>query len=153
MTMWRRLCAQFGLDPDEPDYATNTDRLEHVDALTRQLEQRVANLDRDALLAQLADAGVLAGRIRTIDEVYEWEQGRSQRLTLNVEHPTLGTIVLPGTAIRTFEMSATGDLAEARDSNMTHHHCSTPTVPPFGAGCDEREPQRRSIGATKTAPG
>jgi len=112
-TIWRRLCAQFGLDPDELDYATNAGRLEHVDALTEQLERCFAHLDRDALLAQLTEAGVPAGRIRSIDEVYEWEQTRSQRLTLNVEHATLGTITLPGMALRTFEMSPAGELSES----------------------------------------
>ena len=117
-TMWRRLCAQFGLDPDDPDYATNTSRLEHVDALTGQLERCFAKLDRDTLLAQLTEAGVPAGRIRGIDEVYEWEQTRSQRLALNVEHASLGTVTLPGMAVRTFEMSPAGELSE---STRTEH--------------------------------
>jgi crotonobetainyl-CoA:carnitine CoA-transferase CaiB-like acyl-CoA transferase len=110
-TMWRRLCAQFGLDPDDPDYAANTSRLEHVDALTEQLERCFAGLDRDTVLARLAKAGVPAGRIRGIDEVYEWEQTRSQRLTLTVEHASLGPLTLPGMALRTFELSA-GELSE-----------------------------------------
>jgi crotonobetainyl-CoA:carnitine CoA-transferase CaiB-like acyl-CoA transferase len=112
-TMWRRLCAQFGLDPDDPDYATNTSRLEHVDALTAQLERCFGDLDRDSVLARLADAGVPAGRIRGIDAVYQWEQTRSQRLTLNVEHASLGTVTLPGMAVRTFEMSPAGELSES----------------------------------------
>jgi crotonobetainyl-CoA:carnitine CoA-transferase CaiB-like acyl-CoA transferase len=112
-TMWRRLCARFGLDPDHPDYATNTSRLEHIDALTGQLERCFASLDRDTVLAQLAVAGVPAGRIRSLDEVYEWEQTRSQRLTLNVEHASLGTLTLPGMALRTFEMSPAGELSES----------------------------------------
>ena len=69
--IWRRLCVQFGFDADDPDYATNADRLEHVDALTEQLEHCFADLDRDAVLAQLEHAGVPAGRIRSIDEVYQ----------------------------------------------------------------------------------
>jgi formyl-CoA transferase len=112
-TMWRRLCAQFGLDPDDPDYATNTSRLEHIDALTRQLERCFASLDRDTVLNQLTEAGVPAGRIRSIDEVYQWEQTRSQRLTLNVEHASLGTLTLPGMALRTFEVSPAGELSES----------------------------------------
>jgi crotonobetainyl-CoA:carnitine CoA-transferase CaiB-like acyl-CoA transferase len=112
-TMWRRLCAQFGLDPDDPDYATNTSRLEHIDALTEQLERCFAKLDRDAVLAQLTEAGVPAGRIRSIDEVYEWEQVRSQRLAVNVEHASLGPLTLPGMALRTFEMSPDGELGES----------------------------------------
>ena len=117
-TIWRRLCVQFGLDPDDPDYATNTSRLEHIDALTEHLERCFASLDRDTLLAQLTEAGVPAGRIRSIAEVYEWEQTRSQRLMLNVEHGSLGTLTLPGMALRTFEMSPTGELSE---SNRREH--------------------------------
>jgi crotonobetainyl-CoA:carnitine CoA-transferase CaiB-like acyl-CoA transferase len=112
-TMWRRLCAQFGLDPDDPDYATNTTRLEHVEALTKRLERCFASLDRDTVLAQLTEAGVPAGRIRSIDEVYEWEQTRSQRLAVNVEHASLGPLTLPGMALRTFEMSPAGELSES----------------------------------------
>jgi formyl-CoA transferase len=112
-TMWRRLCVQFGLNPDDPEYATNTSRLENIDALTGQLERCFASLDRDSVLAQLTEAGVPAGRIRSIDEVYEWEQTRSQRLTLNVEHASLGRLTLPGMALRTFEMSPTGELSES----------------------------------------
>jgi formyl-CoA transferase len=112
-TMWRRLCAQFGLDPDDPDYATNTSRLENIGALTEQLERCFAGLDRDAVLAQLTSAGVPAGRIRGIDEVYEWEQTRSQRLTVNVEHASLGTLTIPGMAVRTFEVSPAGELTES----------------------------------------
>jgi crotonobetainyl-CoA:carnitine CoA-transferase CaiB-like acyl-CoA transferase len=111
--MWRRLCHQFGLDPDDPDYATNTSRLEHIDALTEQVERCFAHLDRDTVLARLTEAGVPAGRIRGIDEVYEWEQTRSQRLTVNVEHASLGPLTLPGMALRTFEMSTDGELSES----------------------------------------
>jgi crotonobetainyl-CoA:carnitine CoA-transferase CaiB-like acyl-CoA transferase len=116
-TMWRRLCAQFGLDPDDPDYATNTSRLEHIDALTARLERCFGSLDRDTVLAQLAHAGVPAGRIRGIDEVYQWEQTSSQRLTVDVEHASLGTLTLPGMAVRTFEMSPAGELTESTRSD------------------------------------
>ena len=112
-TMWRRLCTRFGLDADDPDFVTNIARLQNIDALTEGLERRFADLDRDTVLAQLTEAGIPAGRIRGIDEVYQWEQTRSQRLLLDVEHATLGTVTLPGMALRTFEMSPTGDLTES----------------------------------------
>jgi formyl-CoA transferase len=112
-TMWRRLCAQFGLDPDDTDFDTNTSRVENVEALTAVLEHRFSNLDREQLLAQLDEAGIPAGRIRSVDEVYEWEQTRSQRLIVNVEHATLGMIELPGMALRTYEMSPAGELSES----------------------------------------
>ena len=112
-TMWRSLGGQFGLDPDDPDFATNTSRLEHIDKLTEQLERRFAGLDREAVLTRLAEAGIPAGRIRGIDEVYEWPQAHSQRLTVHVQHETLGPIAIPGMPLRTFEMAPTGELSES----------------------------------------
>ena|ERR1700733_2269288 len=93
-------------------------RTAHGDALTAELERRFATLDRDTVLARLIDAGVSAGRIRGIDEVYDWEQDRSQWLALDVDHPTLGTITLPGMALRTLEMSPVGEL---RGSTRLEH--------------------------------
>ena len=40
--------------------------------------------------------------MRTLDEVYQWEQTRSQRLLIDVEHQTLGTTTLPGPPLRFF---------------------------------------------------
>ncbi len=117
--MWRRLCAKFGLNADDPCYATNVQRLQNIEGLTEELERRFANLDRDAVLAHLTDADIPAGRIRSIDEVYGWEQTRSQRLTIDVKHETLGTVTLPGMAVRTFEMSPAGEL---RESTRLEHH-------------------------------
>jgi crotonobetainyl-CoA:carnitine CoA-transferase CaiB-like acyl-CoA transferase len=110
--MWGRLCGQLGLDADEPDYATNTSRLEHVEDLTDLLEGRLADLDCGTVLRRLADAAVPAGRIRTIDQVYEWEQTRSQRLTVDVAQATLGTITLPGMALRHFQVSPEDGMTE-----------------------------------------
>jgi formyl-CoA transferase len=112
-TLWQRLCGQFGIDPDDPAYATNADRVHNSRALTEDLESRFADLDREDLLAQLNALGIPAGRIRSIDEVYGWEQTRSQRLLIDVKHETLGMVTLPGMALRNFEMSPDGDLRES----------------------------------------
>ena len=44
----------------------------------------------EALLPRLAEVGVPAGKVRTLDEVYDWDQTRSQGLLVDVDHPTLG---------------------------------------------------------------
>ena len=41
-------------------------------------------------------ARIPAGKVRTIAEVYNWEQTQSQGLVLDVEHPTLGPVQLTG---------------------------------------------------------
>ena len=40
------------------------------------------------------------GEVRTLDRVYEWDQTRSQGLVIDVDHPVLGRIELPGPPLR-----------------------------------------------------
>lgn len=101
--LWQRLCELLGLDPEDARFATNGDRVEHRAELIEVIEAAFAAWSSAGLLAALADAGVPAGKVRTIDEVYEWEQTRSQGLVIDVDHPTLGRIELPGPPLRFFE--------------------------------------------------
>jgi formyl-CoA transferase len=79
----------------------------------------------EELLAKLDRIGVPAGRIRTIREVYEWEQTKSQGLLIDVDHATLGSITLPGPPLRFFD-------AAGAELTRTHH-----TAPPvLGADND-----------------
>ncbi len=101
--LWRRLCHEFGLDPDMPGLRVNADRVRHAARLRRLLEDRFAADDPDTLLARLERAGVPAGRVRGIDEVYAWDQTASQGLLIDVEHDTLGPLRLPGPPLRFFD--------------------------------------------------
>ncbi|MFF7332016.1 CoA transferase [Streptomyces sp. NPDC008150] len=123
--MWQRLCAGLDIVAPQPQlYATNADRLANRDSLTELLEGVFAGFEPDELLRRLADAGVPAGRVRTLDEVYAWEQTRSQRLLVDVEHRTLGKITLPGSALRTFTLDDAGTETETTRSD----HLSPPVL-------------------------
>jgi crotonobetainyl-CoA:carnitine CoA-transferase CaiB-like acyl-CoA transferase len=98
--LWRRFAPVVGLDPDDPRFATIPGRAANRAALTAGIEKALAGDTRDAWLARLDEAGVPAGAIRSIDEVYEWEQTRSQGLVIEVDHPRLGRIELPGPPLR-----------------------------------------------------
>jgi crotonobetainyl-CoA:carnitine CoA-transferase CaiB-like acyl-CoA transferase len=98
--LWRRFAPLMGLDPDQEGYATIPERSANRARLTADIERALAAGGRDAWLARLGEAGVPAGAIRSIDEVYEWEQTRSQGLVIEVDHPVLGTIELPGPPLR-----------------------------------------------------
>ena len=98
--LWRALCKEFDLDPADPRFAANPDRVRNRDALIEVIEGVFASSPAEDCLARLAHAGVPAGKVRSIDDVYAWEQTRSQGLLLSVEHPTLGTVELPGSPIR-----------------------------------------------------
>ncbi|GGP83102.1 CaiB/BaiF CoA transferase family protein [Streptosporangium pseudovulgare] len=97
---WRKVAALLGLDSAAPGYATNRDRCEHRDELVADIERTLAGHGRAHWLAALDAAGVSAGTVRSIDEVYAWEQTRSQGLLIEVDHPVLGAIELPGPPLR-----------------------------------------------------
>ncbi|WP_433354518.1 CaiB/BaiF CoA transferase family protein [Microtetraspora malaysiensis] len=97
---WRKLAVLLGIDPDTPKYATNAQRFAHRDDLIADLEKALAAHDRAYWLASLGELGIPAGAIRTIDEVYAWDQVRSQGLVVEVDHPVLGPIELPGPPLR-----------------------------------------------------
>jgi crotonobetainyl-CoA:carnitine CoA-transferase CaiB-like acyl-CoA transferase len=114
-SLWRDLCDGFNLDPDTPGMATNPQRVAHRAAVTTAVEAAFASWDAAPLLARLADLGVPSGKVRTLDEVYTWDQTRSQGLLIDVDHTTLGHLTLPGPPLRFFTDStdgADGELVE-----------------------------------------
>jgi len=98
--LWRRFAPLVGLDPDDPAYATIPARSARRAELTEAIERALAGGTRRQWLDRLGAAGVPAGSVRSIDEVYEWEQTRSQGLVIEVDHPSLGPIELPGPPLR-----------------------------------------------------
>ncbi|OBJ03685.1 CaiB/BaiF CoA-transferase family protein [Mycobacterium sp. 1465703.0] len=101
--LWKRLCAGFGFDPAAPGMASNPERVANSKQVNDMIQASFALYPTDELLAKLDAIGVPAGRIRSIREVYEWEQTRSQGLLIEVEHATLGRIALPGPPLRFFD--------------------------------------------------
>ncbi|GAB3623271.1 CoA transferase [Mariniluteicoccus endophyticus] len=97
---WRQLCDLFGVDPDRAGMATNPERVANRDEVIDFVNDLCSRWKAADLLQALADAGIPAGKVRTIDEVYAWDQTRSQGLVLDVEHPVLGHIELPGPPLR-----------------------------------------------------
>jgi crotonobetainyl-CoA:carnitine CoA-transferase CaiB-like acyl-CoA transferase len=97
---WKKVASLLDIDPHIAKYATNRERFTHRDELIADMEKALAAHDRAHWLARLGEAGVPAGAIRSLDEVYAWEQTRSQGLLVEVDHPVLGTIELPGPPLR-----------------------------------------------------
>ncbi len=98
--LWLLFAGLLGLDVEDPRFATNADRVAHRDDLTRAIEDVLVTRSAEEWLADLARLGVPAGKVRSLDDVYSWEQTRSQHLLLEVEHPTHGTLTLPGSPLR-----------------------------------------------------
>lgn len=113
--LWTAFAAAFGLDTSRPEFASNAERVNHRPLLIEAVEAAFAGYDAEDLLARLNEAGIPAGKVRTLDEVYAWEQLKSQGLLVEVEHEVLGKVSLPGPPLRFF---SAGDAAET--TNRSH---------------------------------
>jgi crotonobetainyl-CoA:carnitine CoA-transferase CaiB-like acyl-CoA transferase len=98
--LWVKLATAFGIDPAGPGLATNRERVARRDEVTQLLNDAFADIGLNDLLARLDAVGVPAGEVRTIDRVYDWDQTRSQGLVVDIDHPVLGPIEVPGPPIR-----------------------------------------------------
>ncbi len=120
--LWRRFADRIGLDPTEPRFATNADRVAHRPELIAVIEEMLAGQGAEAWLAMFADAGIPAGKVRTLDQVYEWEQTRSQGLLVDVEHPLFGDVQLPGPPLRFDDQPFAGARAQHRPPPLLGEH-------------------------------
>lgn len=113
--LWASFAAAFGLDAAAPGFASNAERVGNRSGVIAAVERAFAGYGAAELLQKLNDAGIPAGKVRSLDEVYAWEQVASQGLVVDVDHPLLGKVSLPGPPLRFF---AAGDTAE---TTVTEH--------------------------------
>ncbi|GAA0957892.1 CoA transferase [Kribbella koreensis] len=113
-SQWRTFAPLVGLDASDERFATNPLRVAHRDELTAAIEAAFSVSPADEWLRGLAEAGIPAGKVRDFQQVYEWEQTISQGLLIDVEHPTLGSIQLPGPPLRFDDNPYAG----ARETNL-----------------------------------
>ena len=63
-----------------------------------------------------------AGKVRTLDDVYGWDQTLSQGLRLEVDHPAYGRLALPGSPIRFDDNAFSGGRAEHAAPPLLDQH-------------------------------
>ncbi len=97
--------------------ATNGERVENRQKVIDLLEGVFASIGAGELLERLAKVGIPAGKVRTIDDVYGWEQTLSQGLLIDVDHATLGPLKIPGPPLRFF---SAGDGGETETTRRDH---------------------------------
>lgn len=119
--LWQRFCAAFDLAPEGLE--TNAERVAQRQRVIEVVEQAFAAWTSEALLAKLSEAGIPAGKVRSLDEVYEWDQTASQGLLVEVEHATLGPLTLPGPPLRFFA---------GADETTPREHAAPPTLDQHG---------------------
>jgi crotonobetainyl-CoA:carnitine CoA-transferase CaiB-like acyl-CoA transferase len=96
--LWQSFAAAFGID--RPEWARNAGRVADREAVIAAVDAAFSKYPREQLIAILAELGTPAGQVRSLDEVYDWEQTKSQGLLVEVDHASLGPLTLPGPPIR-----------------------------------------------------
>ncbi|MGV2854542.1 CaiB/BaiF CoA transferase family protein [Glutamicibacter sp. AGC13] len=118
--LWQAFASRFGLPAGDPRFASNSQRVENRAALNELIERAFSAYDAAQLLNSLDAAGIPAGKVRSIEEVYDWDQVHSQGLIVEVEHEVLGRVSLPGPPLRFF------DAATSKETTRKAH-----TAPPL----------------------
>jgi crotonobetainyl-CoA:carnitine CoA-transferase CaiB-like acyl-CoA transferase len=96
--LWRNFASAFGLIRDE--YDSNAKRVAKREELLGEIHAIFSQWKSEDLLQELDRVGIPAGRVRSLDSVYQWDQTLSQGLVMEVEHTSLGMIKIPGPPIR-----------------------------------------------------
>ena len=95
---WRALSGLLGIEDER--FSTNRSRVGLRAELVVAIEAALAADAAEVWLGRLAELGIPAGKVRTLDDVYAWDQTLSQGLLVDVDHPTAGRVQLPGPPLR-----------------------------------------------------
>jgi glutaryl-CoA transferase len=103
---WPRLCGVLGIDglATDPRFATNGDRVDHRAELRLILAGEFRRRPTAAWLAALDAAEVPCGPINDVAAAFASPQARARGMTVDVDHPRMGTVRQVGLP---FELSAT----------------------------------------------
>jgi crotonobetainyl-CoA:carnitine CoA-transferase CaiB-like acyl-CoA transferase len=113
--IWRRFAPLIGLAGDDPRFATNSLRVAHRAELEQEIRAVMRERSAEHWTSAFAEHGIPVGEVKSLDRVYGSPQVREQGLVVDVEHPSLGRIELPGPPLR-FSVSG------------AHEHTSPPTL-------------------------
>ncbi|MDF3309613.1 CoA transferase [Rhodococcus sp. T2V] len=99
---WHRLCAALNLPglADDPRFADNRARVEHRQELHAVLGAALKLETTTTVLASADRAGVPAGAIRDLAEVFTDPATLERGMVLEADHPRLGSVRAPGAAWR-----------------------------------------------------
>lgn len=100
--MFPRLCAAMGR-PElaaEERFIDQTARLANVEQIDEIVEVWTRSLSTESIEAALSDAGVPYGRVSGVAEAVASPQVAAREMMIDIEHPTVGTVTVPGIPIK-----------------------------------------------------
>jgi len=85
---------------DDPRFIDNVGRMANTDALDEKLSEIFVTVTTDEWLTRFEDAGIPAGPINNVMEMHADPQTAARNMTLEVEHPTAGTVRTLGPPVK-----------------------------------------------------
>lgn len=85
---------------DDPRFASNRDRMNHLRPLTEALEEKFRADTTEAWTARLEEAGVPCGPVLDIAEMHRHPQTLARQMVVETEHPKAGPVQAIGLPIK-----------------------------------------------------
>lgn len=100
--LWQRFAPALGVPEllDDPRFRTNPDRLRNRDELTATLSAIFATGPAAKWVERLAEVGVPAAPINTVDQALEHPQVIARDMVLTLQHPTAGPLRTIGNPVK-----------------------------------------------------
>jgi crotonobetainyl-CoA:carnitine CoA-transferase CaiB-like acyl-CoA transferase len=100
--LYKKLCEVLGHAEwaEDEKYKTNNKRIDNRQELTSLIQDVFDRKTADEWFQLLSDAGVPAGPVNNIEQVFEHPQVKARETVEEVSHPTLGTIKMVKSPIR-----------------------------------------------------
>jgi len=111
--LYRKLVTAMGLAElgEHPDFVTNAQRVKNRAALNSKLEARFSEKGKAEWEKIISAAGVPCSPINTIEDALLDPQTAARDMIMELDHPTLGGIKVPGIPIKMSETPGSGRLA------------------------------------------
>ena len=118
---FRRLCDVVDLPdlPDDDRFRDNAARVRNRETLAEMLNRKIEANTRDHWLDTLQRAGITVTSINTVADALEDRQAEARNAVWDVEHPTLGSIKLLGSALQ--HLSRTPAVAQGHPPLLGEH--------------------------------
>jgi crotonobetainyl-CoA:carnitine CoA-transferase CaiB-like acyl-CoA transferase len=104
-SLWERCCRAIGRPElaQDPRFDSEANRVANRDALIPLLNSILAARPADEWLKRLEEAGVPAGRIKSVAEVCESAHLKARGMAVRLAHPKAGSITVMGVPIRLWD--------------------------------------------------
>jgi crotonobetainyl-CoA:carnitine CoA-transferase CaiB-like acyl-CoA transferase len=104
-SLWEKTCRALGRDElgRDPRFDSEANRVANREVLIPMLNDLFGSRPADQWLARLEEAGVPAGKIKTVAEVCESRHLAERGMVVKLPHPKAGEITVMGVPIRLWE--------------------------------------------------